>query len=270
MPENNLTIHRLLEANPLREPVLREVIGALRLPAGSRGLDVGCGIGLQVLLLAQAVGSEGQICGVDIDPDLLAYGEKLVEKAGFSARIRLREGSMGRLPFDDDSFDWVWSADCIGYPAGDLRPVLAECRRVVRPGGSINILAWTSQQVLPGYPLLEARLNAACSSYLPYLKGVKPGLHFLRALRGFREAGLAQVEARTFVGEVRAPLSEGDRAALTALLEMLWTEPTPEDVAEYRRVCRPESPEFILNEADYYGFFTYTLFRGQVLSKNNG
>jgi len=54
----DLYIRRLLEANPLREPVLRSAIQALQLPPGSRGLDVGCGIGLQALLLADEVGPE--------------------------------------------------------------------------------------------------------------------------------------------------------------------------------------------------------------------
>jgi demethylmenaquinone methyltransferase/2-methoxy-6-polyprenyl-1,4-benzoquinol methylase len=49
---------------------------------------------------------------------------------------------------------------------------------------------------------------------------------------------------------------------------MLWGEPqpgvAPEDWAEYQRLCRPQSPDFILDLADYYGFFTYTMFRGKV------
>jgi demethylmenaquinone methyltransferase/2-methoxy-6-polyprenyl-1,4-benzoquinol methylase len=36
------------------------------------------------------------------------------------------------------------------------------------------------------------------------------------------------------------------------------------DRAEYQRLCKPESPDFILNLADYYAFFTYSMFRGVV------
>ena len=145
MTDTDLYIQRLLEANPLREPVLRSAIQSLQLPLRSRGLDVGCGIGLQTLLLADAVGSEGHITGVDILPQLLAYGEHLVGKAGLSERITFREGDMNRLPFAEDAFDWVWSADCIGYPVGELLPVLKELVRVVKPGGSVILLAWSSQ-----------------------------------------------------------------------------------------------------------------------------
>ena len=50
MANANIYIERALEANALREPVLRSVIQDLRLPAGSHGLDAGCGIGLQAKL----------------------------------------------------------------------------------------------------------------------------------------------------------------------------------------------------------------------------
>lgn len=274
MTDTDLYIQRLWDANPLREPLLRSIIQTLRLPLGSRGLDVGCGIGLQALLLAQAVGIDGRVTGVDINPEMLAYGEDLAAKAGYAEQITFREGDMACLPFAADTFDWVWSADCIGYPAGELAPVLAELARVVKPGGSIVLLGWSSQQVLPGYPLLEARLNATCSGYLPFLKGSKVESHFLRALAQFRKVGLQGVVAQTFVGDVQSPLSSGERTALTSLFEMLWGQPLPEvpeeDWQAYRRLCDPRSPEFILDIQDYYAFFTYSLIRGVLpLSEAN-
>jgi len=132
----------------------------------------------------------------------------------------------------------------------------------------VAILAWSSQCLLPGYPLLEARLNATCSGLAPYVKGKQPESHFLRALASFSEADLEEAESRTFVGDVQAPLSEDVRTALISLFQMLWGEPqqevSQEDWAEYQRLCQPESPEFILNLSDYYAFFTYSMFRGKV------
>jgi SAM-dependent methyltransferase len=175
---------------------------------------------------------------------------------------------VSNLPFDDEAFDWAWSVDCVGYPAGDFLPSLRELARVVKPGGTVAILGWSSQCVLPGYPLLEARLNATCSRLAPYVTGKPPKSHFLRALGSFDEAGLKETEGGTFVGDVHAPLSDGIRRALVVVFEMLWGERQPEvspkDWEEYRRLCRPESPEFILNLSDYYAFFTYSMFRGKV------
>jgi demethylmenaquinone methyltransferase/2-methoxy-6-polyprenyl-1,4-benzoquinol methylase len=268
MSEADLIIQNLLEANPLREPTLRSIIESLGLPRGSHGLDAGCGIGLQAFLLAEAVGTEGHVTGLDILPELLTCGKDLASKAGLSERVAFRLGDVSCLPFEDDSFDWAWSADCIGYPAGDLAPQLQELLRVIRPGGSVTVLGWSSQQLLPGYPLLEARLNATCSGYIPFLKGQRPEVNFMRALTVFRNLGLEEVTGQTFVDDVQTPLNEDERTALTSLFQMLWGAPQPqaaaEDVAEYKHLCTPGSTEFILDLPDYYAFFTYTMFSGKV------
>lgn len=268
MSDAALTTRRLLEANALREPLLRAIIRALELPQGSAGLDAGCGLGLQALLLADAVGPGGRVTGVDCAAELLARGEELVRQAGASGRVTLRQGDVGGLPFADGSFDWAWSADCVGYPAGDLAPLAAELARVVRPGGRVILLGWSSQQLLPGHPLLEARLNATCSGYLPFLRG-RPAEHqFARALRPLREAGLVAVTAQTFVRTLQAPLTAAERAGLRSLFGMLWGEPQPAvaraDWDDYLRLCLAGSPDDILSLPEYYAFFTYSLFQGTV------
>jgi ubiquinone/menaquinone biosynthesis C-methylase UbiE len=261
-------IRALEEMNPIREPILREAISALQLPRGSRGLDAGCGIGQQAMLLAEAVGPAGHVTGLDISPGLLQHAKKIVAQAGMSERISFQEGDIARLPFDDDSFDWTWSVDCAGYPAGDILPLLEEMERVVVPGGTVAVLAWSSQQMLPGYMLLEARLNATCSSYAPFVREARPEANFLRALGWFRAAGLKECTAQTFVGDAYAPLDDDIRTALISLFPMLWGERQPEvsdeDWAEYKRLCEPDSQDFILDVPGYYAFFTISMFYGKV------
>jgi len=143
-------------------------------------------------------------------------------------------------------------------------PALKELARVVKPGGTVAIHAWSSETLLPGYPLLEAHLRATSPGLAPFAPGADPELHFLRALGWLRELGLQDVKARTFVGEAAAPLHQ----ALVELFDMRWAgveeELTEADRAEYRRLCLPQSPEFIVNDPDYYAFFTYTTFSGTV------
>ena len=91
-----------------------------------------------------------------------------MKKAGLSERITFREGDVNQLPFDDDTFDWAWSVDCVGYAPMEPLPLVQELARVVKPGGSVAILAWSSEMLLPGHPLLEARL-AATTAGLPLL-----------------------------------------------------------------------------------------------------
>ena len=269
MTDTDAYIQRMAVSNPLIEPTVDSAIQALQLPPGSQGLDAGCGIGLQALLLAETVGPTGHVTGLDISPEFLLHAEEIVKKSGLLEQISFQEGDVSKLPFDNSTFDWVWSSSCVGYSAS-LEPlsVVKELARVVKPGGSVAILAWSSEKLLPGYPLLEARLNATSSGIAPFVKGKRPELHFLRTLGWFRDAGLEEPTARTFAGSAYAPLSDDLRNALIALFEMRWSsvesELTQEDWSEYQRLCLPESPEFILNHPDYYAFFTCSMFYGKV------
>ena len=60
MTDTNTCIQKLAVTNPLPEPVMRRAIYALNLPPGSRGFDVGCGIGLQSIMLAEVVGGRAR------------------------------------------------------------------------------------------------------------------------------------------------------------------------------------------------------------------
>lgn len=269
MTETHTYIKQLQEFNPLRGSLMRMAIQNLRLPHGSRGLDAGCGIGLQVLMLAEEVGPSGHVTGLDISADFLQYARGMVKTSELSKCVSFEEGDVNNLPFANESFDWVWSVDCVGYPTA-CKPVslLKELARVVKPGGRLAILGYSSQQLLPGYPLLEARLNATCLSHAPLLEGKRPDQHFLRALGWFQELGLENITARTFVQDVFAPLSEDIRMALVSLLDMLWGKKSSgvseDDWEKFQRLCRPESPDFILNRPDYYAFYTYSMFSGKV------
>ncbi|MBN1286652.1 MAG: class I SAM-dependent methyltransferase [Anaerolineae bacterium] len=266
--ETGAYLQKLIESNYLREPVIRSVIRALELPAGSRGLDVGCGYGAQVLWLAEAVGPAGHVTGLDLRREFLACAGGLAERAGLSDRTAFREGDMYNLPFDDDSFDWAWSMDCVGYHPGDPLPPLKELVRVVKPGGIVAIAAWSSERLLPGYPRLEARLGATASGIAPFAQGDDPESHFLRALGWFHKLGLVEPTARTIAGQAGAPLSDDLRRALIGLFQMRWegvqSELSQEDWAAYQQLCCPESTDFVLDAPGYYAFFTYSVFWGKV------
>lgn len=249
--------------------MLRSAIQALQLPAGSQGLDAGCGIGLQALLLAEAVGPTGHVTGLDLSPEFLLHAEEMVQRAGLSEHISFREGDVRQLPFDDDAFDWAWSVDLVGYAPMAPLPLVKELARVVKPGGIVAIMAWSSERLLPGYPLLEARLAATSAGIAPFVRGKRPATHYFRALGWFRDAGLEACTAHTFVGDAHGPLAPDTRQALASLFAMRWpgveSELSPGDRAEYQRLCLPESPDYILDHPDYYAFFTYSMFRGEVV-----
>jgi ubiquinone/menaquinone biosynthesis C-methylase UbiE len=262
-------IQKLIVSDPLMQPLYKKAIQALELPPGSRGLDVGCGIGFQCLLLAEAVSPGGHVTGLDIEPEFLTYGSEMVRKSGFMNRVTFEKGDMNALPFGDDTFDWLWSANCVGYPARDPLPMLKELSRVIKPGGKIAVLIYASQMLLPGYPMLEARLNATSAGIAPFTADMKPETHYMRILGWFHKAGLGNAVVRTFWLDIHAPLSVEMRDALAALIDMRWgtarSDMAPEDWSHFLRLTQPDSPEYILNLPDYYAFVAVSLFQGTVI-----
>ena len=266
---------RLSEIEPLRRPAIEAAIDALDLPPGSLGLDVGCGIGLHTCLLARRVGAEGRVTGLDRSPAFVYLAEQRAAEAGLGARAAFERGDLTALEYEDGAFDWLWCNDALwpgpaamGCPTDEPLPVVRDFARVVRPGGAVALVYWSSQRLLPGHPGLEARLSATPQTFAPYREGMRPQQHCMRALGWLAAAGLCELSARTFVAEVRAPLDAVSRRAIEATLEMFWGEAQDEvsaqDWALFERLRRPNSGACLLDAPDYYAFLTYTLFSGQV------
>lgn len=241
----------------------------LDLPKGSNGLDAGCGIGSHTLLLAEAVGPDGHVTGLELFADFATHAQGQAKLSDLSDRVSFRQGNVNKMPFEDASFDWAWSVDCVGQVSiGEPLDGLREMARVVRPGGRVALLGYSSQMLLPGHAALEARLNTTASATTALSEGKAPEAQFTRALGWFQAAGLENLAAQTVVGTVHAPLENGVRRALISLFGMLWGEMQSTmidaDRDEYLRLTEPDSPDFILDAPDYYAFFTYSIFEGRV------
>ena len=108
-------------------------------PAGAQVVDIGCGTAELSLLLADLVGREGRVSGVDLSERMLEVGRRKVDASPHRDRVRLQRGDALDLPFEDGSFDAAASAFVMRNVA-DLDRALAEIVRVVRPGGRVAIL----------------------------------------------------------------------------------------------------------------------------------
>lgn len=104
------------------------VVDATRsyLPAGSRLLEGGCGLGNNVELLAR---SGYEVIGVD-------FAEKAVERVRtFRPNLDVRRGDLCQLSFSDGYFDGYWSFGVIEHFYEGFDTIASEMLRVIRPGG---------------------------------------------------------------------------------------------------------------------------------------
>jgi ubiquinone/menaquinone biosynthesis C-methylase UbiE len=258
-------MEKLYLSNPLQDPLVRRVVRELGLAEGSLGLDAGCGVGLQLPTLIEAVGPSGRVVGLDIRAEFIEEAARNVAAWGAGGRVSLVRGDIYDLPFQDQEFDWIWSASCACYSMSRPLELLGGFRRVLKPEGRLFILIWSAQQLLPGYPLLEAHLNATTAGIAPFTRRQSPEHHFLRLLGWMDRAGLVDPCARSFTQDVCAPLDDPQRQALLTLMRMRWLEGVKElrraERRLFQRITDPSSPEFILSLPDYCGFYTYTLFQ---------
>ena len=111
----------------------RARIGLLQTRPGARVLDVGCGFGHTVRLLAGEFGCPAT--GVDVAAWRIT---RAAELTGDLPDVTLRQADCENLPFADRSFDHVLVTECLSYVA-DPEAALAECLRVLKPGGRMVV-----------------------------------------------------------------------------------------------------------------------------------
>ena len=105
-----------------------------RLGPGESVLDVGCGTGSLAIAAKQRVGPEGEVCGIDPAPEMVARACRKASRAGVAARFET--ASVESLPFPDAAFDAVTGTLMLHHLPDDVRVRgIAEIARVLRPGG---------------------------------------------------------------------------------------------------------------------------------------
>jgi ubiquinone/menaquinone biosynthesis C-methylase UbiE len=112
--------------------VLERMREAAQLTKRSRVLDVACGPGIVVEVLAK---SAGEVVGCDITPEMLAKAGQRCAAAGLT-NVRFAPGRAEALPFEDASFDVVVSRSALHH-FPDVPAALSEMARVVRTGGRV-------------------------------------------------------------------------------------------------------------------------------------
>jgi len=130
----------------MHEDIVRRTIelALSTVPAPKRVLDVGCGTGLLLRRLSARL-PNAELVG--IDP---AHGMIEVASAASAAdgRVRFISGAAEQLPLRDGAFDLVVSTTSFDHWA-DQGAGLAECARVLQPGGHLVLADLFSAWLLP-------------------------------------------------------------------------------------------------------------------------
>jgi ubiquinone/menaquinone biosynthesis C-methylase UbiE len=137
---------RLYSAEELHQVPRSAVEGALGvanhlrhalIDPGETVLDLGCGAGIDAILAAQRTGPAGRVLALDFLPEMLERTAAAAAEAGLG-NVEPLESDMEAIALPDASVDHVISNGVINLAPRKAR-VLAECARVLRPGGKLTV-----------------------------------------------------------------------------------------------------------------------------------
>jgi ubiquinone/menaquinone biosynthesis C-methylase UbiE len=183
-----------------------EYLGLLKIAAGERVLEVGCGSGAVTRALASRVVAAGEVVGVDASGALIEVARALAERAGCSG-IRFEHADCRALPFPEGAFDAVLAVTTLSHvPQPD--DAIREMVRVTRRGGRVGVFDIDGDSFLISHPdhAMTRRIVAAFSDH-----GLVNGW-LMRSLAGtLRGLGFQDTRTRGFM-----PLDTGGYYAQAA------------------------------------------------------
>lgn len=125
-----------------------ELARAAGLDASKHVLDVGSGVGGTSRCLAKEFGC--RVTGIDLTDEYCRAASMLSAKTGLAHLVDYRQGDATKLPFDDQTFDVVWT-EHVAMNIPDKTRLYKEMHRVLKPGGTLaiyDVLAGPSGPVL--------------------------------------------------------------------------------------------------------------------------
>ncbi len=128
----------LKTAAEMLRPIKERSYVLLGVRPGMRLLEVGCGPGTDTVELGRRVGDQGEVVGIDLDPEMIARAEQHSTEAGLGARVRHHQGDAAALTFPDNSFDGC-RAERVFLHLHEPFTVLKSMVRVTKPGGWVVV-----------------------------------------------------------------------------------------------------------------------------------
>jgi SAM-dependent methyltransferase len=182
------------------------------LQPGEVVLDLGSGGGIDCLLAARLVGSEGRVIGLDVTPEMINLARRNAKKAG-ATNVDFRYGAMEDIPLPDESVDVVIS-NCVINLSTDKDAVFGEIYRVLRPGGRISV----SDSVVTQGEIPES-VRDDMNQWVGCVAGAIPERDYLDKLRavGFDDVEIVYRDDKAELGACGAC---GDQATETSATQV--------------------------------------------------
>ena len=106
---------------------------------GMKGVDLCSALGAGCRFLVQNFNVF--MCGVDATDTMLKKADERVKAAGLEEKIEFKKGDVTDIPYDDNTFDFVWGEDAWCYVV-DKTKLIKEAARVLKPGGILSFTDW--------------------------------------------------------------------------------------------------------------------------------
>jgi ubiquinone/menaquinone biosynthesis C-methylase UbiE len=185
-------IRHLVEQAEVYAEEATELFDLIGVDAGSAAIDLGCGVLGVVHLLAERVGANGRVVGLDREARMVEAGRRFAEQHGLAVEFIEADATETDLP--DHSFDLVHARTLL-LNVQNPAEILAEMVRIAKPGSVVALQepdasAWNCD---PPHPAFNVLRGAILNAYRRTGKDFNIGRRIARMLR---EAGVHDVQVR--------------------------------------------------------------------------
>ena len=185
-------IRHLVEQADVYAYEANELFELIGVAANSTAIDVGCGVMGVLHLIAERVGPDGRVVGLDREAEMVEFGRKLAEQRGLAVEFIEADATATGLPHR--AFDLVHARTLL-LNVQNPEQILSEMVRIARPGGVVAVQepdasAWNCD---PPHPVFDILRGAILSAYRRTGKDFSIGRRIARMLK---DAGLVDVHVR--------------------------------------------------------------------------
>ena len=215
---NWVTHDALMEA--MLQPLGESVMDTLAPQPGEHVLDIGCGCGHTSLSLADRVGAEGSVTGVDISAPMLAVaGQLAAERNAEHTSIQFLEADAQTHTFEPERYDVVFSRFGVMF-FQDPIAAFANIRSVLRASGRLAFCCWQPRAVNP-FMTLPAMAALELLPAPPEMPPRTPGPFAFEEAEYVMEVLTSAGFESVVVTPLKQPLTFGRGLSLTDIVERL-------------------------------------------------